>query len=106
MNENPICEILSMNTACLHIKPFTINGHTVVEQNIDLTPWAGTTFRLFAESDGSLSTNQHMDHYWALLECALPELVPTITLDGDGNPVVSMLPLDLTNVNFRLFDLP
>lgn len=106
MITNDICEILSSNKAILHVKPFSLNGVTAIEQNIDLTPWQGKTVRLYAETDGSISTNQGCEHYWLLLEAAIPEQTTSISIDTEGNVVQNIDPLDLTTVQFTIFDLP
>ena len=106
MQTNEIIEICSTNKSAIHVKPFLIGSATAVEQNIELDYWQGSTFRLYAEKDGSISTNQEHGHYWLLAEAAIPEQVISNVVKPDGSTEMIVEPLDLTNVQFTIFDLP
>lgn len=106
MDTNIILEISKASKSAIHIKPFAIGSATAVEQDIDLTDWQGKTFRLYAEQNGEISTDQEHGHYWILAEAAISDATIINSVDDQGNMVQHTEPLDLTTTNFIIFDLP
>lgn len=62
----------------------------VGQKTIDLTPYTGLYVRIWLNSDKSYSLNPNEDHLWQIAEFQVPETVP----------------LDLTSVEFDLWELP
>ena len=87
-------------------------GGDTASATIDLTPFQGGPFRLYLDSDGSLSTDLYRDHFWLLAEAVLPERIfdqeYTGQIDGNGQAITRMVerPLDLNMINVTVFPLP
>lgn len=100
------------NAAILNIAAFTINSTRVPAHRLDLSAFRGKAFRLYAEGNGDLSTDQNHDHYWLLVEADIPELqlqsVPTGEVDEDDREITKMVeePLDLNTVELKIYALP
>ena len=109
MKQNKV--IISVDEAkpsILRIAAFTANGIRVPAQSYDLTEYQGETFRLYMEENGDLSTCKHCDHYWLLAEADIPPKIPTGEKDEKGQEKTTTVevPLDLSGVTFRTYDLP
>jgi hypothetical protein len=95
----------------LVVAPFDFPGGRCAGGTVDLTPFQGGPFRLYLETDGSLSTDLNRDHYWLLAEAILPERrfehEPTGRVDEHGQPVTEIVerPLDLNEVDIVVFPL-
>lgn len=113
MEQNKISvSVDKKNPAVLNVAAFTVSGVRVPATSHDLTDYQGETFRLYVEENGDLSTCKHCDHYWLLLEGDIPpkqtETTPTGEKDEKGleKTLTVEVPLDLSGVPFRIYDLP
>jgi hypothetical protein len=113
MEQNKISvSVDKTNPAVLRVAAFTANGIRVPASAHDLTDYQGETFRLYMEESGDLSSCKHCDHYWLLLEGNIPskqtETIPTGEKDEKGQEKTTTVevPLDLSGVTFRTYDLP
>ena len=109
---NTAVAIDANNPACLTVQPVTIPGKTTAPATVDLTPFEGGPFRLYVDSDGTVSTELWRDHYWLLAEAVVPapkySSQPTGQVDEHDQPIMQqvLLPLDLTGVDITVFPLP
>jgi len=92
----------------LVVASFPFPGGECAGGRIDLTPFQGGPFRLYLETDGSLSTGPFQDHYWLLAEAVLPERHFENQPNEHGQPVMTLVerPLDLNDVQITVFPLP
>ena len=110
--ENIQVAVSTENTAVLSINAFTIKNTRVAAQNFDLTEFQGKAFRLYAEENGDLSTNENQDHFWLLAEANIPEKVmqsvSTGKTDDNGQEIMQSVEvaLDLNKVDITIFALP
>ena len=100
------------NAAVVNVAAFTIDDTRIPAQSFDLSSFQGTTFRLYAEQNGDLSTEKNQDHFWLLAEATIPEKViknvPTGEIDERDQEIMQTveMPLDLNDVEITVFALP
>ncbi len=103
---------IDANPARLLVHPVPYPGGNTVGATIDLTPFQGGPFRLYLDSDGSLSTDLYRDHYWLLAEATLPnrryDNEPTGQVDEHGQAIMTMVErqLDLNDIDVTVFPFP
>lgn len=77
----------------------------------DLTPYQGSTARLYLDEDGSLSLDQSRAHWWQLAEVALPQQEFVSQDSGevgeDGQNITEQVPapLDLSRLTVMVWAL-
>jgi len=86
----------------------------VSEKSYDLEEWRGRVFRLWIGEDGRLTTESRPTQFALLAEVEVPPAYNTPAtdeegnpvLDDDGNPVMVPAPLDLEEVEVRVWPIP
>jgi len=100
------------NAAVVNVAAFTIDDTRIPAQSFDLSSFQGSTFRLYAEQNGDLSTDKNQDHFWLLAESTIPEKViknvPTGEIDERDQEIMQTveMPLNLNDVEITVFALP
>lgn len=98
----------------LRIAPFSCETlGRIGRKTMDLTDLAGQHIRIWLDDDGTYSMDPRSHHYWQLCELHVPdrqyEQVDTGETDPDTElPIVKTqaLPLDLTDTEILVWDLP
>ena len=79
------------------------DGSMSLEQQVDLTPYQGQTARIYLTADGRVQVNPPADCWWQMAEVVLPPEQKETTEEGE---VGAVIPLDLSTVDIKFFDLP
>ena len=90
-----------INGTKLAIAGFTCKKGKVSAQEVDLSAHQGQVVRVYLDDNLRLVINPQHDCYWQLAEM----LVPYASIDEINGERVT-LPLDLTNIDITLFNLP